>query len=183
MRFVDTNVLLYAISPDPEEGEKRRQARALLREHDLALSIQVLQEFYAQATRLSRPSSLRHDEAVAFIQMFQVLPVQPITLEVFLTALEICQRFPAFLLGQRHSRGRPHQAVATPWLSEDLSPDQDYGGLRVVNPFSPSLSEILARAPGKAVKAEEGDVVGGLAAGGQVRHDLADNAGELEAVA
>ena len=137
MRFVDTNVLLYAISPDPEEGEKRRQARALLREHDLALSIQVLQEFYAQATRLSRPSSLRHDEAVAFIQIFQVLPVQPITLEVFLTALEICQRFQLSYWDSAILAAAGISGCDTV-LSEDLSPDQDYGGLRVVNPFSPS---------------------------------------------
>ena len=69
--------------------------------------------------------------------MFQVLPVQPITLEVFRTALEICQRFQlsywdsAILAAARISG-------CDTVISEDLSPDQDYGGLRVTNPFSPS---------------------------------------------
>ena len=55
MRFVDTNVLLYAISRDPAEQDKAKRANDLLADHDLALSVQVLQEFYVQATRASRP--------------------------------------------------------------------------------------------------------------------------------
>ena len=51
MRFVDTNVLLYAVSPLSVEIDKRRRARELLEQPDLAISVQVLQEFYHQATR------------------------------------------------------------------------------------------------------------------------------------
>lgn len=46
MRLVDTNVLLYAVSASPEEAGKRRRARALLAEPDIAISVQVIQEFY-----------------------------------------------------------------------------------------------------------------------------------------
>ena len=53
--FFDTNVLIYSISADSAEAEKRRRATELLRRDDGALSIQVLQEFYAQATRPTRP--------------------------------------------------------------------------------------------------------------------------------
>ena len=42
MRFVDTNVLLYAVSNLPSEAGKRRNAVDLLNESDLALSVQVL---------------------------------------------------------------------------------------------------------------------------------------------
>ena len=56
-RFLDTNVLLYSVSPNPNEGLKRDTARRLLAEHDNALSVQVLQEFYVQATRATRPRS------------------------------------------------------------------------------------------------------------------------------
>ena len=51
VRFVDTNVLLYAISGDPEEKKKAARANELLSSRDVGLSIQVLQEFYVQATR------------------------------------------------------------------------------------------------------------------------------------
>lgn len=59
MRFVDTNILLYAATGAPESAAKARVADALLREADLGLSVQVLQEFYVQATRVSRAGRLR----------------------------------------------------------------------------------------------------------------------------
>ena len=55
MRFVDTNILIYAVSADSDDVGKRRRALDLLAASDLALSVQVLQEFYGQATRASRP--------------------------------------------------------------------------------------------------------------------------------
>ena len=55
MDFVDTNVLLYAASTDPGERHKAQRARAVLDRDDLGLSVQVLQEFYVQATRPSKP--------------------------------------------------------------------------------------------------------------------------------
>ena len=41
-RFVDTNILIHAVSPSPREAEKRRIAQDLLGRDDLALSVQVL---------------------------------------------------------------------------------------------------------------------------------------------
>ena len=41
MRFVDTNVLLYAVSEIPEEADKRARAGEVLTEPDLAASVQV----------------------------------------------------------------------------------------------------------------------------------------------
>jgi predicted nucleic acid-binding protein len=66
--FLDTNVLLYAISPHPEEATKHAQAEALLDQDDGALSVQVLQEFYVQATRPTRAGRLPHDLAVGLIR-------------------------------------------------------------------------------------------------------------------
>jgi predicted nucleic acid-binding protein len=42
VRFVDTSVLLYAISRDPAELDKAKRANDILAERDLALSVQVL---------------------------------------------------------------------------------------------------------------------------------------------
>ena len=53
MQFVDTNILLYAISRDHAEQHKAKRANDILTGRDLALSVQVLQEFYVQATRAS----------------------------------------------------------------------------------------------------------------------------------
>jgi len=80
MRFVDTNVRLYAASSLPEDADKRSRARALLVEPDLAVSVQVLQEFYRQATR---PGRLSYDDALEFIEPFLSMRVQAVTLDVF----------------------------------------------------------------------------------------------------
>lgn len=136
MRFVDTNVFLYAVSGREEDAEKRRRARELLTERNLAVSVQVLQEFYSQATRPTRPERLTHDEAVRVLRPILGLPVQAITIEVFQSALAIRRRFglsywdSAILAAARKLRC---DAV----YSEDLSAEQDYDGLRVINPFAP----------------------------------------------
>ena len=81
MRLVDTNVLLYAVSRLPEEAGKRIRARELLTEPELCVSVQVLQEFYHQATRSNRPGRMIHEDALEFMEPIMLLPVQAITLE------------------------------------------------------------------------------------------------------
>jgi predicted nucleic acid-binding protein len=60
--FVDTNVLLYAVSNAPAERLKSAEARRIVRNEDIALSAQVLQEFYWVSTRPNK-LALTHDEA------------------------------------------------------------------------------------------------------------------------
>ena len=130
MRFVDTNVLLYAVSNLPSEAGKRRNAVDLLNESDLALSVQVLQEFYHEATRPNRPAALTHDQALRFIESVGRFPVQETTLEVFHAGLSISHRF-----GLSYWDGAILAAARTVGCdvvySEDLSQEQDYDGLRV----------------------------------------------------
>lgn len=135
MRLTDTNILLYAASTNPAEADKRARAVEILREDSLALSVQVLQEFYHQATRPSRLHRLSHDEAMQFLYGLSRLPVQPVTTEVFHRATELCNRFgisywDAAILAAAAIIGC--EAV----YSEDMSDQQDYGGMRVINPFS-----------------------------------------------
>jgi predicted nucleic acid-binding protein len=136
VRFVDTNVLLYAISRDPEEQSKAERANAILATGDLGLSVQVLQEFYVQATRDSRPDLLPHELAVGLVESFLRFPVQETTTGVMLAALGARQRFripywdAAIIEAARALRC---EIV----LSEDLSDGQDYNGVRVENPFRP----------------------------------------------
>ena len=134
MRFVDTNVLLYAASILPEEGDKRRRARELLAEPNLAVSVQVLQEFYHQATRATRPGRLSEDDAVRFLEPVLEMRVQAVTLGVFRNAVAIRRRFglsywDAAILAAARTLGC--DAV----YSEDMSSEQDYDGIRVINPF------------------------------------------------
>ena len=136
MRLADSNILLYAVSTSPGEAAKRTRAIEILADREnLALSVQVLAEFYHQATRPSRPDRLSHDEAMRFIDRLAALPVQPVTTEVFHRATELCNRFgmsywDAAILAAAGIIGC--EAV----YSEDMSDQQDYGGIRVINPFS-----------------------------------------------
>jgi predicted nucleic acid-binding protein len=135
VQFVDTNVLLYAISGDPEEQEKARRANELLSAGEVALSVQVLQEFYVQATRQSRADRLTDEQAAALVESFLRFSVQETTTAVMVAAMSTAQRFEisywdAAIL--EAARALSCEVV----LSEDLSDGQDYAGVRVENPFS-----------------------------------------------
>lgn len=134
MRFVDTNVMFYSVSTAPAESEKAAKARELLRSRDLALSVQVLQEFYVQATRPSRPNPLTHDEAAAFIRTWRRFPTQDVTLSVLEDALAIKSRW-QLSYWDSAIVAAARQAGCDEVLSEDMNDGQDYGGVKVVNPF------------------------------------------------
>ena len=95
MRFVDTNVAFYAVSTDPEDERKRRIAETLLdgEADSLALSIQVLGEFYVQLTRRSRVHSMSHEEAVAAMESLRSFHVHPLTLETLNKAMQYREQF------------------------------------------------------------------------------------------
>ena len=66
--FLDTDILLYSISRDPSEVAKRERAITLLEREDVGLSIQVLGEFYVQATRATRSDALPHEIAAGLVE-------------------------------------------------------------------------------------------------------------------
>ena len=135
MRFVDTNVLIYAVSPSPGEDEKCRAANDLLDREDLTLSVQVLQEFYHQVTRPGRPQALKPAQALRFIESLERFPIQEITFDLFRAAAAISRRFQlSYWDGAILAAARARRCEFV--YSEDLSAEQDYGGLRVINPFA-----------------------------------------------
>ncbi len=136
LRFLDTNVLIYAVSG--ADADKQRRAISLLTARDLALSVQVLQEFYVQATRASRLGALTHREAVNFVESLHRFRVQSVTSDVMRAAFAIRERFglsywDSAILAAARACGC--DAV----YSEDMSSEQDYDGLRVINPFAPLM--------------------------------------------
>ncbi len=134
MRFVDTNILLYALSSRPTEADKAARAVAILAEPALALSVQVLQEFYVQATRRSSADPLSHEDAVAFMATLERFPVQAMTVDVMRAALGARVRWQlnywdAAIVEAARALG------CRELLSEDLQHGQNLDGVRVVNPF------------------------------------------------
>ncbi len=135
MRFVDTNILLYSISTEPSEERKREIANRILYEADLALSVQVLQEFYVQATRPTREQPLSHAQAADLVTAFSRFPVAETTLQLVETAMATRDRFQlsywdAAIVEAARVLGCDQV------LSEDMSHGKDYDGVVVTNPFS-----------------------------------------------
>lgn len=134
MRFVDTNVLLYAISRAPGEREKAARANEILAAGDIGLSVQVLQEFYVQSTRRNRADAITHGQAAGLVESWCRFPVQVVDVDVMRAALATRNRFgisywDAAILEAGRSLG------CSIVLSEDLDAATDYDGIRVEDPF------------------------------------------------
>ena len=134
MTFIDTNILVYAVCPGSHERSKAEKARDILRRDDLALSVQVLQEFYVQATRPTRTQPLSHADAAALITLWLRFRVVELSVRLMETALRLRDRYQtsywdAAVLAAADTAG------CTELLSEDLSPGQSYEAVRVINPF------------------------------------------------
>jgi len=134
VRFLDTNILLYRISTDPNESEKRAIATELLKAKDLHLSVQVLQEFYVQATRNTREDRILHEEALLLIESWKRFPVQPVTLELMAAALRAKERWQLSYWDAAIIEAA-RRADCDTVLSEDLNHGQSYDGVRVLDPF------------------------------------------------
>jgi predicted nucleic acid-binding protein len=133
-RFIDTNILLYSISRDRAEARKREIAIALLDADDIAPSVQVLQEFYVQATRATRTDALAHEIAVGLIRTWLRFKIQEITLPVMINALDIkalygLSYWDAAIVASARALG------CRELLSEDMSHGREVEGITISNPF------------------------------------------------
>jgi predicted nucleic acid-binding protein len=131
--FLDTNVLVYAY--DIDAGEKRVAAlrlveRGWVEPGTTAISVQVLQELYVNLMRKGRT----HDEAAVILHDLSAWPVVENTLPILHSALKVKARWQtsfwdALILAAARDSG------ASTLISEDFTHGQDYGGIRVQNPF------------------------------------------------
>lgn len=132
--FLDTNVLLYSISRSPADAKKRQQAIELLDNDSGALSIQVLQEFYVQATRTSRADAIPHELATALMRTWTRFRIQDMTLPVFNRALEIRENS-GFSFWDSAIISAALTLGCTRVYTEDLSHGQIVEGICIINPF------------------------------------------------
>ena len=131
--FLDTNVLIYAVSSSPAESPKKERALELIEHTDFGLSAQVLQEFYVNVTRkIALP--LTPDEAVALLEQFRCFPMVWADYPLIVAGVETALRF-----GISYWDGTIIAAAerlgATTLYTEDLNHDQRYASVQVVNPF------------------------------------------------
>ncbi len=131
--FLDTNILVYA--SDRDERQKRRRARALLRETAAdgngVISTQVVQEFFVAATRKLSIEAL---EAKAIVVTLHPLELMEVGLEDINRAIDgvvlwQVSFWDALILTVAE------RANCSVVYSEDLNSGQRYGGVEVRNPF------------------------------------------------
>jgi len=134
-RFVDTNILLYA--KDSSEPEKQPVAEALMRElwqdRSGRLSVQVLNEYFVNATQKLKPG-LTREEAWSDIEAFSVWDPQVIDSDLMAGAFRIQGRY-ALSWWDSLIVAAAVKTGCDEIVSEDLSAGQEYEGVRVFNPF------------------------------------------------
>jgi predicted nucleic acid-binding protein len=131
--FADTNLFLYAASKDPADASRKAAARELLAQEDIGISAQVLQEFAHNASAKKR-LGLEAEETETILHAMLEYPVVPVTGELVLEAFALQQRYQisywdAAIVAAAHALG------CVILYTEDLNAGQDYGGVRVQNPF------------------------------------------------
>jgi predicted nucleic acid-binding protein len=131
--FLDTNVLVYAVSSAEHEAGKSRRALELVETSDFGLSAQVLQEFFVTVTRkIKKP--LAPELAVALMDQYRVFPVVATDYPLIVSAVELSLRY-----GVSYWDGAilaAAEALEAPVLyTEDLNHGQSYGAVRAMNPF------------------------------------------------
>jgi predicted nucleic acid-binding protein len=132
-KFLDTNILLYAY--DRDAPAKREVALRMVEQGwsspgDIAISVQVLQEMHVNLEK----RGVSRADATQVICDFSQWPVVDNSLDLLLAALDEQARWKislwdALILAAARASG------ASELVTEDLNHGQNYGGVRVVNPF------------------------------------------------
>jgi predicted nucleic acid-binding protein len=131
--FLDTNVLLYAVSSAEADAAKRAKALDLVRQSDFGLSAQVLQEFYVTVTRKIR-KPLAPELAVALMDEYRVFPTVPTDYPLIVSAVELSLRYGiSYWDGAIVAAAEALEAEVL--YTEHLNHGQHYGAVRAVNPF------------------------------------------------
>ncbi len=141
MVFLDTNILLYAISPREEEAPKRAIAGRIIKTGGWGFSTQVMMEFYVNAIKPApKGAGLNREAAGRFLDTFLLINhCQASDSDLVRSAVRLYQRFridwwDAPILAAAQRLGCSHL------LSEDFSHGQDYDGVTVINPFLESAA-------------------------------------------
>jgi predicted nucleic acid-binding protein len=132
--FLDTNILVYLF--DHDELDKTQRARDILEQAEpgeLALSTQVLSEFYVVVTRkIARPLDVAQAaQAVDWLGLLQVVPLDPALVKAAIQTSRSSQLsyWDGLIVASAAASGCERL------LTEDLNDGQVIGSVRVENPF------------------------------------------------
>ena len=132
--FLDTNIIIY--TDDHDEPDKQREALDLIerlrRERTGVVSVQVLQEYFAAATRkLGVPAGLARRKVELLAKFQVVIPaVVDVLAAIDLVRLHKISFWDAMILQAAR------KANCTTLYSEDLSSGSVIAGVRILDPFA-----------------------------------------------
>ena len=126
--FFDTNIIVYAAD---SAGEKRDQARQLMRTRSIFISTQIMMELYSV---LRRKLAYSADAAMQWVQTLQHDEVVTLSPNDVIQAIQTARRHDI-----SHWDGlivvATERAGTDLLYTEDLNHGQSYGKVRVCNPF------------------------------------------------
>lgn len=131
--FLDTNVLLYAVSSAPHEAAEREAARHILQEDNWGISVQVLQEFYVNATGKLR-RTVAPQTIAPFVRLLLERPVVTTTPDLFMRAIEISRRYQISYWDAAIVAAAVQLGCRTLY-TQDLNSGQMYEGVQATDPF------------------------------------------------
>lgn len=134
MVFIDTNILVYAVSSSDSNPDKVHIARELLMTEDWCWSTQVALEFYSVTTRLSKGPILTEADAQNYIQVWMVYPMAGMTPQRFLRTLEVKKQYGLSIWDAAIVASAQDRHCET-LITEDINHLQKFGSLDVKNPF------------------------------------------------
>ena len=132
--FVDTNIILYAISTDPSEVAKCSVARTLLTTEAWGWSVQVAAEFINASTSARRRIPLTLPQAAVWINTWMAFTLLPVDGAIVTEAIRLAGRYQISYFDAQIVAAARALGCQTLY-SEDLNHGQDYDGIRVANPF------------------------------------------------
>lgn len=132
--FFDTNILLY--TDDRHDGVKQAKALALLQSAwmsgNLVLSTQVLQEYFAAATRkLGVPAEMAQRKIQLLSQQANVFSITP---DDIVQAIDL-HRLHSFSFWDSLIVRMAQKTACTLLYSEDMQDGRVIGSVRIVNPL------------------------------------------------
>jgi predicted nucleic acid-binding protein len=142
--FVDTNVLLYSV--DTHEGAKHQAARQwmdkLWQDRVGRTSVQVLSEFYVNATRLLS-QRLDSEQVWGQVVALSAWEPQPIDFDVLQLGQKVQARHRLSWWDSLVVAAANRQGCGT-LLTEDLQHGAVYSGVTALNPFRAGVQEARA---------------------------------------
>lgn len=128
-------MLIYAYNASDDAKQRAAQAAlvGLWASQTGVVSTQILQEFYAVATKKLKPP-MSHAEAREVVSLYSAWPVVVIEPSLIITASYVAEQhqlsfWDALIVEAARAAG------ATRLLTEDLNHDQTIQGVQIVNPF------------------------------------------------